>query len=339
MRLINRLIADRRGATTILFGLILVPIVGFAGAAVDYSRANSAKAQLQRAADATALLLARDSMLGRNHDAQAVFTGALSGMGVPVRDAAARATPTGPGSVRIDATAIVPMTLASLILPTLEVGVTATAAAEQLTTPFEIQRASLSVEAADYNELRIYCYNEFRNERLGVIQTDTGVRETDFLSIANNTDEGVATAAETLRVRCGPGEELSYHLINIRDARTSPSRRRTGERWDHYTDTTVCAGVAQYNTEYRDLIETIHCRTAEQCEPDHPDSIIPGHGQRNRAPAVNTEECNPGEYMYFGWEDRPPHIGQWTDQDYDDIRVVMRCGGDIAGPLEVRLVE
>jgi Mg-chelatase subunit ChlD len=44
-------------ATT--FALATVPIVGFVGAAVDYSHANSVKAAMQAAADATALMLAK----------------------------------------------------------------------------------------------------------------------------------------------------------------------------------------------------------------------------------------------------------------------------------------
>ena len=45
---------------TVTFALALVPIVGFTGAAVDYSRANSIKAAMQAAADTTALMLSRD---------------------------------------------------------------------------------------------------------------------------------------------------------------------------------------------------------------------------------------------------------------------------------------
>jgi Flp pilus assembly protein TadG len=44
----------------ITFALVTVPIIGFAGAAVDYSRANSAKAAMQAAVDATALMLSKD---------------------------------------------------------------------------------------------------------------------------------------------------------------------------------------------------------------------------------------------------------------------------------------
>ena len=47
------------GNIGLTFALSIVPIVGFVGAAVDYSRANSAKAAMQAAADATALMLSK----------------------------------------------------------------------------------------------------------------------------------------------------------------------------------------------------------------------------------------------------------------------------------------
>ncbi|HVL72019.1 MAG TPA: TadE/TadG family type IV pilus assembly protein [Beijerinckiaceae bacterium] len=52
---------DRSGAIAIVFALALLPVVGFIGAAVDYSRANNAHAAMQKAADATALNLSRDA--------------------------------------------------------------------------------------------------------------------------------------------------------------------------------------------------------------------------------------------------------------------------------------
>lgn len=49
--LVSRLRAfrsDERGNVVITFTLALIPIIGFTGAAVDYSRANSAKASTLR---------------------------------------------------------------------------------------------------------------------------------------------------------------------------------------------------------------------------------------------------------------------------------------------------
>ena len=49
--------------------------------------------------------------------------------------------------------------------------------------------------------------------------------------------------------------------------------------------------------------------------------------------------------MYFGWEDRPvypqghPRHGQWTDADFDDIRLIVSCPEIIATDRTVRLVQ
>src|SRR3954454_5604398 len=44
---------------TITFALATIPMVGFVGAAVDYSHANSVKAAMQAASDSTALMLSK----------------------------------------------------------------------------------------------------------------------------------------------------------------------------------------------------------------------------------------------------------------------------------------
>ncbi len=53
--------ASQSGNTVIIFALAVIPIVGAAGAAVDYSRASSARAALQAAVDSTALMLSKDA--------------------------------------------------------------------------------------------------------------------------------------------------------------------------------------------------------------------------------------------------------------------------------------
>jgi Flp pilus assembly protein TadG len=52
---------SRDGNVAMMFALLLIPLVGAMGAAVDYSRANSVKSDLQAALDATALLLSKDA--------------------------------------------------------------------------------------------------------------------------------------------------------------------------------------------------------------------------------------------------------------------------------------
>jgi Flp pilus assembly protein TadG len=53
--------SDRSGNVMITFALATLPIIGFTGAAVDYSRGNSAKAAMQAATDATALILSKEA--------------------------------------------------------------------------------------------------------------------------------------------------------------------------------------------------------------------------------------------------------------------------------------
>lgn len=49
------------GNVAVIFGIVIIPIMAAAGAAVDYSHANSVRTALQSALDSTALMLARDA--------------------------------------------------------------------------------------------------------------------------------------------------------------------------------------------------------------------------------------------------------------------------------------
>jgi Flp pilus assembly protein TadG len=54
----------------VTFALATVPMIGFVGASVDYSHANSVKAALQAAADSTALMLAKNASTMSSSDLQ-----------------------------------------------------------------------------------------------------------------------------------------------------------------------------------------------------------------------------------------------------------------------------
>ena len=64
MKTLKRLIASFRrsdsGNIAVLFAIAAVPIISFVGAAIDYTRANSARSSMQAALDSTALMLAKD---------------------------------------------------------------------------------------------------------------------------------------------------------------------------------------------------------------------------------------------------------------------------------------
>jgi Flp pilus assembly protein TadG len=58
---LSRLRRDRRGAVAPIFALAIIPILGFIGTAVDYSRANASRTAMQAALDATALTLSKEA--------------------------------------------------------------------------------------------------------------------------------------------------------------------------------------------------------------------------------------------------------------------------------------
>jgi hypothetical protein len=70
------------------------------------------------------------------------------------------------------------------------------------------------------------------------------------------------------------------------------------------------------------ILETVLCNNLNQCKGKGNGGIIPEGRSRN--PQWANRPCEPGKFMYFGWEDRPPGYG-WTDSDYDDIRVIVEC--------------
>src|SRR4051812_13560695 len=54
--------ADRRGNVAIIFAIAIIPVFGAVGAAVDYSRANSARTAMQSALDVTALMVSKEAL-------------------------------------------------------------------------------------------------------------------------------------------------------------------------------------------------------------------------------------------------------------------------------------
>src|SRR5437016_3281266 len=70
----SRFLADQTGGVAPIFALGLVPMIGVAGAAVDYSRAGSARAAMQASLDAATLMVAKDVQLIQPNQASARAT-------------------------------------------------------------------------------------------------------------------------------------------------------------------------------------------------------------------------------------------------------------------------
>ena len=59
-----------RGNIAVLFAIAVVPVISFVGAAVDYTRANTARTSMQAAMDSTSLMLAKDLQDGTINTSQ-----------------------------------------------------------------------------------------------------------------------------------------------------------------------------------------------------------------------------------------------------------------------------
>ena len=66
----RELCAANRANVTVIFALATIPVIGFVGAAVDYSHANAVKASLQMALDSTALMLSKSAATLSENDLQ-----------------------------------------------------------------------------------------------------------------------------------------------------------------------------------------------------------------------------------------------------------------------------
>jgi Flp pilus assembly protein TadG len=62
---IGRFRKDRSGNIAVIFGIALLPILSFVGAAVDYSRASRARSAMQAALDSASLMVAKDIADGK----------------------------------------------------------------------------------------------------------------------------------------------------------------------------------------------------------------------------------------------------------------------------------
>jgi hypothetical protein len=106
-RLAARFSRQRRGSAVPIFAIALVPILALVGAAVDYSRANNIRSQVQNALDAALLAGARDDTANWAQIAQNTFNAQFQPTGISV------GTPSfvlnGDGSFTGRASATVPM--------------------------------------------------------------------------------------------------------------------------------------------------------------------------------------------------------------------------------------
>lgn len=238
----------------------------------------------------------------------------------------------------------------------------AATAARQLNVQYEPpERFLLDNNAWDYNEVYAYCYDKNAtgnaaakrsqmtlvgnnwNPNEQVTDPNNSKKKIKRGSVITRSNGRVTDLADDPLVwpKCDKqGQSLSFRLRNIREVK-QPGKLATATQWsnageyNHYTDTTISAGVETYGGLGETILESVRCDTMDKCDPSKSGAQVPKG--TNRTPKVEKQPCLPGKFMYFGWEDRPPSSG--SDKDYDDITMVMKCPKDgLLGDGKTRLV-
>ncbi len=119
---------DRRGNIMITFALASIPVIGAVGAAVDYSRGNSAKTSLQAAIDAAGLILSKEAQTltsaQLSSKAQTLVKANLNYSGMTDLAVSPVFTTVQAGSyaLNLSATAKVPASFTAMWQPTISIG-------------------------------------------------------------------------------------------------------------------------------------------------------------------------------------------------------------------------
>jgi len=329
----HRLWKDHQGNFVVAFALLSFVIFGGVGVAIDYSRAVNVESFMQAQADAGAL---GGVQFGKEGDPspylQFIRASTEGRYGDWIEELQVKGDWTSATDFEVTVKGEVPVSILAGVpgFPdAVPVSVQATARLAEPVLVYKPPRVSqLDPEASDYNRISVYCYDP---EKHG--GPKNGER-TQMTVIADNA----GTKYDYKMPRCEEGQYLSYKLLNVRDARTKRSLwdDKDAEHYEYYTDTELKHGREKYQL-HKPILETVLCDSFEKCKPESQGGVIPEG--KMREPRLTKKACEPGKFMYYGWEDRPPGNG-WTDRDYDDIRIVIECPSvEVVGNRTVRLVN
>lgn len=363
-RNLRRLRKDRSGVVAMLVALSLPMLVGAAALTIDIANYRYVQGRMQSAADAGALAAIAKLDAPANAKAAAVdyagrnvpdgFGGVTrsSDVEIGIWDPVAGTFAVSNDVSQINAVRVsairsrarqngVPMILMQFFsdsAPDLQ----ATAiAARHLVVQYEPpEKTDLDNQAWDYNRIYAYCFKyngsgsaASRRTQMALVADNvpkSGTGVSNFWTEAGKRGFG-KVPNPLVWPKCEKGESLSFRLENIRDVKqaisnssttktlwTTYDKNKATQTFNHYLDTVISGGVETFpGLGSEKLVETIRCDTLSACTA--PSKHVKGTPLR-----VAGVPCLPGKYMYFGWEDRPPSSGG-SDEDYDDIRITMRC--------------
>lgn len=309
---------DGAGNVAVYTALLAIPLFAVAGISIDYSRASMVRDYLQAEADAAALAAAKGGASANDQTWVANLRDNASGRFSAdiLNSLNANGSWRTPTDFGVTASANVPVTLLTIV-PGMsnQINISVEAVArftEPVLTYNPPVVSQLDPDAADYNRIYVYCFNP-KNKN----NADKG--RSQMTAIADNA----GTTYNYTMPKCASGENMSYRLHNVRNARTQKTKweGKNAELYEYYTDTVLVNGAETYSLGVS-LLETVLCETRDACKPVKQGGVIVEGA--NRKPKQATGACIPGKFMYYGWEDRPPEGGS-SDKDYNDIRIIIEC--------------
>jgi hypothetical protein len=336
---VPRFSRDASGAVALWFGLSALVICGMVGAATDYGRAIATRQAMQATADAMAIQLATTTS-PLTYTAQDLAKSGIYRDRNNSQNVAFTASWVSPTDMQVTGTGKMPVSVMGVVPgidKLLNLGVKAVARVNIKYVSKKPQMTQLDPEAGDYNQIYLYCF-EPTGAGLGANgNKGAGIEShrTQMTLIADNA----GSQFDFTMPACEAGQNLSIRLRNVRNMRTTPAmwNSTTTEQYNWYSDTTrTPGGVEKYNFESNaEILETAICANLTECKPKSQGGVL--DQGKNRNPKAANKACKKGEFVYYGFEDRPPGFG-WTDQDYDDIRLIMECP-ETTGTKKVSLVE
>lgn len=323
---LSRLGENRRGTTSLVFALALVPILVSVGAGVDFTRAITFRTELQDAVDSAALAGA-----GAYVDAASATT--ASGIATNYMNQIQAGLPPNNGvtfhvntnqltnssgqttgySVSVTATAGVATTLMSIAVPAVTAAVAATALNPVVT--YSASLGNWKSSAADANT--IYWYVVPAN---GALPTAADLHQ----MFTNTGPEPSSIAPITLTA----SQKIGFALKNVTGGISGYGPNQYGSQQGHtnwlYSQLSPPSAAAYPNEPNNCSLQVAAASASGQVPTETPGSCS------SATPALATLNCTQaaGKSVYYFWNDMG---GGRDDFDYNDAQYSVTCSNPASG--------
>jgi hypothetical protein len=343
---------NKKGAIATYFALAIIPVLGAAGAALDYTRSSDVHTFMQQRTDSGALMVVKEgsgTSLEKNYKAKTKFE-IQNKFSTTVESISIAGRWLNATDYEMTAEASLKNTFIGAVsgsqynmIRTASIARNNTAEDKNTyRTAGNIATSILQQDANNYNAVYAYCYDS-------TVAGDVSARRSQMTLILDN-EGGTKTGRvyDTRMPVCSPNQTLSFRLRSLDLGLLRPSRRTDPSTYvaEFYTDTIIKNGKIEFNFArgYTSL-ETILCNSLDECKFRKDGGIIPSGPFIEKTVVQHADSCPPGKYMYFGWEDleKGDPTGQRYDANFFDVTYVLPCPsaeyGVQAGAKTIRLIK